>query len=135
MDYNQLLQAAIEARKAAYIPYSHFGVGAALQDATGHVHNGCNVENAAYGPTNCAERTALFRAIADGCAPRSFTALAVVGDTDEPIAPCGVCRQVILELCAPDMPVILGNMKGDMKVVTVSELLPHGFSPEHVNKA
>jgi cytidine deaminase len=135
MDYNQLLQAAIEARKAAYIPYSHFGVGAALQDATGHVHYGCNVENAAYGPTNCAERTALFRAIADGCAPHSFTALAVVGDTDEPIAPCGVCRQVILELCAPDMPVVLGNLKGDMKVVTVSELLPHAFAPEHVNKA
>lgn len=135
MNYNQLLQAAIEARKAAYIPYSHFGVGAALQDATGHIHHGCNIENAAYGPTNCAERTALFRAIADGCAPRSFAALAVVGDTEMPIAPCGVCRQVILELCAPDMPVVLGNMKGDMKVVTVSDLLPHAFSPEHVNKA
>lgn len=133
MDYKQLLQAAVEARKAAYIPYSQFGVGAALQDATGHVHYGCNVENAAYGPTNCAERTALFRAIADGCAPRSFTALAVVGDTEDPIAPCGVCRQVILELCAPDMPVILGNMKGDMKVVTVSDLLPHAFAPEHLN--
>ncbi|MBB6729704.1 cytidine deaminase [Cohnella zeiphila] len=124
----QLIREAAEARTRAYAPYSNFKVGAALLDADGVVHPGCNVENAAYGPTNCAERTALFRAIADGCAPGSFRALAVIGDTDEPIAPCGVCRQVISELCAPDMPIILSNLKGDVRVTTPSELLPGAFS-------
>lgn len=132
MDYVQLLQEAVKARTAAYIPYSGFGVGAALLDVDGHVHHGCNVENAAYGPTNCAERTALFRAIADGRKPGSFKAIAVVGDTDEPISPCGVCRQVLLELCDPDMPVILGNLKGDMRKTTVSELLPFAFRSDHL---
>lgn len=132
MDKAQLLQEAIAARNSAYIPYSGFGVGAALLDSEGHVHRGCNVENAAYGPTNCAERTALFRAIADGLSPGSFRALAVVGDTEEPISPCGVCRQVILELCAPDMPVFLGNLKGDIRETTVGELLPFAFGPSHL---
>lgn len=132
MDYVQLLQEAVKARTAAYIPYSGFGVGAAILDGEGHVHLGCNVENAAYGPTNCAERTALFRAIADGRKPGSFKAIAVVGDTEEPISPCGVCRQVLLELCDPDMPVILGNLKGDMRKTTVSELLPFAFRPDHL---
>ncbi|GAA0135935.1 cytidine deaminase [Paenibacillus sp. YSY-4.3] len=135
MDNTSLLLEAIKARAAAYIPYSGFAVGAALLDADGHVHYGCNIENAAYGPTNCAERTALFRAVADGLAPGSFKALAVIGDTDEPIAPCGVCRQVMLELCSPDMPVILGNMKGDIKETTVGELLPHAFGPADLQKS
>lgn len=134
MDDNQLIQEAIQARKAAYIPYSGFGVGAALLDEKGQVHRGCNVENAAYNPTNCAERTALFRAIADGHRPGTFRALAVVGDTDEPIAPCGVCRQVLLELCGPDMPVILGNLKGNIRRTTVGELLPFAFAPSHLDE-
>ena len=127
MDNRQLLNQAIEAMKRAYVPYSHFRVGAALLDAEGHVHYGCNVENAAYSPTNCAERTALFRAIADGCEPKSFKAIAVAGDTEGPIAPCGVCRQVLIELCNPDMPVIMGNVNGDMTVMTVADLLPGAF--------
>ncbi len=135
MSNTELLLEAIKARAAAYIPYSGFAVGAALLDADGHVHHGCNVENAAYGPTNCAERTALFRAVADGLAPRSFRALAVIGDTEHPIAPCGVCRQVMLELCSPDMPVILGNMKGDVKETTVAELLPHAFGPADLERS
>lgn len=127
MDHNQLLEEAKKARDRAYTPYSHFNVGAALVDESGHIHYGCNVENAAYGPTNCAERTALFRALADGCAPRTFKAIAVVGDTSGPISPCGVCRQVMVELCSPDMPVIMGNLNGDISVMKVADLLPGAF--------
>lgn len=124
----QLLEAAKAVRANAYVPYSHFAVGAVFMDAEGRLHAGCNVENAAYGPTNCAERTALFRAIADGRQAGEFVAAAVIGDTEQPIAPCGVCRQVMIELCAPDMPVVLGNMRGDMVTTTVAALLPGAFS-------
>lgn len=124
---DRLLRAATEARTRAYIPYSRFGVGAALLDAEGEIHYGCNIENAAYGPTNCAERTALFRAVADGLAPRSFAAIAVVADTPEPVTPCGICRQVLVELCEPDMPVVLGNLKGKYRETTVAALLPGAF--------
>ncbi|MBW7456439.1 cytidine deaminase [Paenibacillus sepulcri] len=127
-DWERLLEQAMEVRGRAYIPYSGFAVGAALLDKDGNVHLGCNVENAAYGPTNCAERTALFRAIADGQGPGEFTAIAVVGDTMLPITPCGVCRQVLVELCKPDMPVIMANLTGGRSVMTVEELLPGAFS-------
>lgn len=133
-EWQQLLQQAFEARKRAYVPYSNFQVGAALLDSEGGVHLGCNVENAAYSPTNCAERTALYRAIADGHQARSFEAIAVVGDTDAPITPCGVCRQVLVELCPPDMPVIMGNVNGDWRVSTVAELLPGAFSSNSLTK-
>lgn len=126
--WRNVVEAAFAARTRAYAPYSHFQVGAALLDATGHIHDGCNVENAAYGPTNCAERTALFRAIADGLQPHSFQALAVVGDTEQPITPCGVCRQVIAELCAPQMPIIMLNLHGDWAMTTIEQLLPGAFS-------
>ncbi|GKU79710.1 cytidine deaminase [Paenibacillus sp. L3-i20] len=132
--YTTLLQAAKEAMGRAYVPYSNFQVGAALLDKDGHIHYGCNVENAAYGPTNCAERTALFRAIADGKGARSFQAIAVMGDTDGPITPCGVCRQVLVELCEPDMPVIMGNLKGNFAISTVAELLPGAFTPSSLHK-
>jgi cytidine deaminase len=122
-----LVEEAKLARGHAYVPYSGFQVGAALLSADGNIHHGCNVENGAYGPTNCAERTALFRAIADGYEPGSFVALAVTGDTKRPISPCGVCRQVMVELCAPTMPVILTNLNGDIEITTVSELLPGAF--------
>ncbi|MEK0313014.1 cytidine deaminase [Cohnella sp. 56] len=125
----QLLAEAARAMDKAYVPYSNFKVGAALVDSAGAVHHGCNIENAAYSPGNCAERTALFRAIADGHAPRSFRAIAVTGHTDEPITPCGVCRQVLIELGGPDMPVIMGNAKGDISITTVAELLPGAFTP------
>ncbi|WP_020615629.1 cytidine deaminase [Paenibacillus daejeonensis] len=123
-----LQAAAIEARLRAYAPYSKFQVGAALLDEEGRMHAGCNVENAAYGPTNCAERTALFRAIADGIRPHGFQGIAVVGDTPGPITPCGVCRQVLAELCSPDMPVWMGNLQGDWQRMTVAELLPGAFA-------
>ncbi len=124
----ELIEKAKEARERAYVPYSRFKVGAALLDRHGRIHMGCNVENAAYGPTNCAERTALFRAIADGEPRRTFQAIAVVGDTKRPITPCGVCRQVLVELCAPDMPVLLSNLNGNVEETTVAALLPGAFT-------
>jgi cytidine deaminase len=128
LDIKDLLQHALEAREKAYVPYSQFKVGCALVSHDGQIHAGCNVENAAYGPTNCAERTALFRAIADGYSPKSFIMLAVIGDTEKPITPCGVCRQVMAELCSPEMPVIMGNLKGDYTESTVGALLPGVFT-------
>ncbi|WP_314585040.1 cytidine deaminase [Paenibacillus terrigena] len=127
VDGSKLLEQAAFARLQAYAPYSKFQVGAALLDSQGNIHLGCNVENAAYGPTNCAERTALFRAIADGHQPGSFQAIAVIGDTDTPITPCGVCRQVLVELCGREMPVFMGNIKGDWTQTTVGDLLPGAF--------
>ncbi|MDP5273099.1 cytidine deaminase [Chengkuizengella axinellae] len=127
MDKQTLINKAIEAMNSAYAPYSNFKVGAALLSEDGEIHIGCNVENAAYGPTNCAERTAMFRAIADGYKPKSFKAIAVAGDTENPISPCGVCRQVLVELCSEQMPVILVNLKGDQTETTVAELLPGAF--------
>lgn len=129
-----LLEAAAEARTRAYIPYSGFAVGAALLDAEGGIHFGCNIENAAYGPTNCAERTALFSAVAAGLPPRSFRAIAVTADTAEPVTPCGTCRQVLAELCAPDMPVVLGTIRGPWRVTTVVELLPGAFSSAQLDE-
>src|SRR6478609_7320039 len=105
MKYQKLIDEARAARELAYTPYSKFQVGAALECKDGRVFRGCNVENASYGLCNCAERTAFFSAIAQGYKPGDFTALAVVGDTDGPIAPCGACRQVTLELGGTALPV------------------------------
>lgn len=127
--YTQLLHAAKEAMSRAYVPYSNFQVGAALLDDEGHIHYGCNVENAAYGPTNCAERTAFFRAVADGKRPGQFKAIAVIGNTEGPIAPCGICRQVMVELCTPEMPVIMGNLNGQWTISSVADILPGAFTP------
>ncbi|SDC31329.1 cytidine deaminase [Shouchella lonarensis] len=128
MDKKALMEQALEARRHAYIPYSSFAVGAALLLADGTVVHGANIENASYGLTNCAERTALFKAYKEGHAP--FQAIAVVADTDEPISPCGACRQVLVELCPPDMPVYLGNLQGDWQETTVQALLPGFFKAE-----
>jgi cytidine deaminase len=124
---DQLIQEACVARQKAHTPYSHFGVGAALLTRDGVVYQGCNIENASYGLTNCAERTALFRAIADGRKPGDFTMLAVVADTEGPVSPCGACRQVILELGGKDLQVVLANLKGSVSVHAASELLPGAF--------
>jgi cytidine deaminase len=123
----QLLERAKAARERAYAPYSTFRVGAALLAKDGRVFDGCNVENAAYGLCNCAERTAFFSAIAAGCARDGFAALAVVGDTEGPIAPCGACRQVIMELGGPGLPIRLGNLHGAIRDTTARELLPDAF--------
>ena len=124
---DDLLTLARVAREQAYAPYSHFQVGAALLTHDGRQFGGCNVENAAYGLCNCAERTALFSAIAAGCQPGDFAALAVIGDTPGPISPCGACRQVMSELCSDTMPVLLSNLHGDTQQTTVAALLPGSF--------
>ncbi|WP_027415832.1 cytidine deaminase [Aneurinibacillus terranovensis] len=128
MDDQTLILEAKKAREQAYVPYSKFKVGAALLTEDGQVYHGCNIENAAYSMCNCAERTALFAAYAQG--DRVFKKLAVIADTPGPVAPCGACRQVISELCRPEMEVILTNLGGQVKTVTVAELLPGAFSQE-----
>ena len=120
----ELLNAALEARLKAYAPYSKFLVGAAVRAESGKIYTGCNIENASYGLTVCAERNALFAAV--GAGERKFTALCVVGDTEAPISPCGACRQVMAEFKVPR--IILANLKGDVKEYTLEELLPLGFS-------
>jgi cytidine deaminase len=127
MTMQELLERAGVAREKAYAPYSHFKVGAALLTHDGRVFDGCNVENAAYGLCNCAERTAFFSAIAAGYRRDQFAALAVIGDTDHPIAPCGACRQVILELGGPNLPIRLGNLRGATRDTTAREQLPDAF--------
>ncbi len=128
-DDDALLQAAREARDAAYAPYSHFHVGAALRCTDGRVFRGCNVENASYGLTLCAERNAFAAAIAAGVRPGEFAALAVVADTEGPVAPCGACRQVMLELGGAALPVLLGNAGTARTHTTAGELLPAAFGP------
>lgn len=125
--HEELLAHARRARASAYAPYSDFQVGAALITRNGDLYLGCNVENAAYGLCNCAERTGLFAAVAAGCKPGDFVALAVVADTPEPVSPCGACRQVMVELCNDSMPVLLGNLHGAVHETTVGALLPGSF--------
>jgi cytidine deaminase len=132
MNTQQLVEEAKVAREMAYAPYSKFKVGAAIETVDGKIYKGCNIENAAYSMCNCAERTALFKAISEG--DQEFKALAVVADTNRPVPPCGACRQVIAELCPIDMKVILSNLKGDIQELTVEELLPGAFSPEDLNE-
>jgi cytidine deaminase len=127
----KLLEEAKKAREFAYVPYSRFPVGAALLCEDGEVIYGCNIENASYGLTNCAERTALFKAISEG--KTKFTAIAVVADTPGPVSPCGACRQVLAEHCPPDMKVILGNLKGETLETTVKDLLPGAFGREDLH--
>lgn len=128
-----LYQAATKMLTRAYVPYSHFPVGAALLASNGQIYQGCNIENAAYGATNCAERTAFFAAIAAG--QRDFQALLITSTTEDVIFPCGTCRQVMSEFCAPTMPVYLTNQAGKCRQLTVAELLPGAFSAEDLKHA
>jgi cytidine deaminase len=132
MNKEQLINEAKDAREKAYVPYSKFKVGAALLTKDGKVYHGCNIENAAYSMCNCAERTALFKAYSEG--DKDYSMIAVVADTARPVPPCGACRQVISELCAKDMRVVLTNLKGDVEELTVAELLPGAFSPEDLHE-
>ncbi|MDO9077072.1 MAG: cytidine deaminase [Brevundimonas sp.] len=127
MNHPQLIEEALIARAAAYAPYSRFEVGAAVLCSDGRVFRGCNVENASYGLCSCAERTALFSAIAAGYRPGEFSALAVVGPTEGPVSPCGACRQVILELGGATMSVICANLTGQVRVDLAGDLLPGAF--------
>lgn len=121
---NELVESAREVRERAYAPYSNFKVGAAIRTKDGKIYTGCNVESASYGLTVCAERVAIWKAVSEG--EKEFTEIAVVADTGELTPPCGVCRQIIWEFCH-DIPVTLGNLKGDTETIKMSELLPRAF--------
>lgn len=123
---NKLVQAAVEAAEKAYVPYSHFPVGAGVLTKDGRIFQGCNIENASFGLTNCAERTAVFKAVSEG--HRDFRAIAVYGETKQPISPCGACRQVMAEFFKSDSKVILIAEDKSTVEMTVGELLPYSFT-------
>jgi cytidine deaminase len=124
-----LIEAAKQARENAHAPYSNFRVGAALRSASGRIFGGCNVENATYGLTTCAERVAIFKAVSEG--ERGFSAIAVVTDTEVLTPPCGACRQLIWEFCG-DIPVSLANLRGKIEVIQMSELFPRPFDDSNL---
>ena len=131
----QLIRAAFAARRFAYTPYSHFKVGAALLAQNGQVFTGCNIESASYSPTNCAERTALFKAVSEGVT--AFSAIAIVGSREGEVnrivtSPCGVCRQALFEFGGPELTVIMARSEEDYLETTLGELLPYGFGPKNL---
>jgi cytidine deaminase len=134
MNNADLILEAKKARKMSYAPYSHFKVGAALLTKEGKLYHGCNIENSSYSPTNCAERTAFFKAVSEG--EREFEKIAIVGgiegtEADELCAPCGVCRQVMMEFCDPEsFQIILANGKDKHVQVSLKEMVPYGSSPK-----
>ena len=123
-EHDKLIAAARQARESAHAPYSNFRVGAALRAQSGRIYTGCNIENASYGLTVCAERVAIFKAVSEG--ERGFEAIAVVADTDKLTPPCGACRQIIWEFCG-DIEVILANLKGKVERERAGKLLPRAF--------
>ncbi len=128
MDKLELVNKAKEARKLSYSPYSNFAVGAAVLTKSGKVYLGANVENSAYPLCMCAERNAIYHAYMEGEKKEDLVALALIADTDEPCSPCGACRQVISELLPRSTPIIMANMKGDVRETNIDELLPFAFS-------
>ena len=136
MTDKELIEKAKEAAKNAYVPYSGYTVGAALLTKDGKVYLGCNIENAAYGPTNCAERTAFFKAVSEG--ERVFSKIAVVGGKNlhfkDYFAPCGVCRQVMREFCDDSFVILLGKNSDEYKSFSLSELLPLSFSKSNISE-
>lgn len=127
-NYKNLIEKAMQAREMSYSPYSHFKVGAALLCKNGKIYTGCNIENSAYGPSNCAERTAIFKAVSEG--KRDFEAIAIVGGVNklEMCYPCGVCRQVIAEFCEPEFEIVCGTAPEEYEVHTLDTLLPKAFT-------
>ena len=131
-DIQKLISEAYEAQKQSYAPYSGFHAGAALLTAEGRIYRGCNIENAAYSPTNCAERTAFFKAVSEG--ERNFTAIAIVGSREEYLPPCGGCRQVMQEFCDGEaFQIILAKSRKDYITYCLKELLPGAFSKKMIS--
>ena len=131
----ELIDTALSMRKMSYTPYSHFNVGAALLSADGKIFTGCNIENASYTPTNCAERTAFFKAVSEGV--KDFTAIAIAGGKEDAeeldyCPPCGVCRQVMSEFCKDDFKIILVKSETEYKEYTLTELVPERFTPDNL---
>ena len=129
-EFEILYSAALKGFSNAYVPYSKFKVGASLLTNKGIVYYGCNVENSSYGLTNCAERTALFKAVSEGVKKNDIVSFLIIGDTERPISPCGACRQVMNELLNNETIVYLTNLKKDVKVLTDNDLLPYAFTDE-----
>ena len=125
----KIIKAARDSREHAYVPYSKFKVGAAVITKDGKIYTGCNIENASYGLCNCAERTAIFKAISEG--ETELVTIAVVADTIKPVAPCGACRQVMVEFDIEK--VIMCNLQGDEYVATLKDLLPYSFEKKHLS--
>ncbi|WP_346871309.1 MULTISPECIES: cytidine deaminase [unclassified Clostridium] len=132
MEIKELVKLAIEAREKAYVPYSKFKVGAAIEMEDGSVFTGCNIENASYGATNCAERTAIFKAVSEGHS--IMKKIAIVGDMSTYTAPCGICRQVIAEFAAKDIEIVLIKNQDEYIVKTLEEILPGAFTKEDLLK-
>lgn len=132
MEYSDLISVALKAREKAYVPYSNFKVGAAILTEDGSIYDGCNIENASYGATNCAERTAIFKAVSEGHS--SIKVIAVVGDTSAYTYPCGICRQVIAEFADGNIPIILAKNEKDYLVRTLEEVLPGAFTKKDLDK-
>lgn len=132
MDYKMLVSKALEGRKNAYAPYSKFKVGAAVLTEDGKVYTGCNIENASYGATNCAERTAIFKAVSEGHA--TIKAIAIVGIENEYTYPCGICRQVIAEFGSEDIEIVLGKNENEYIIKTLDEILPGAFTKKDLMK-
>ncbi len=134
-EIKELIETALAQRNFSYAPYSQFRVGAALLAKNNQIFTGCNVENAAYSPGNCAERTAFFKAVSEGV--REFDAICVVGGKEEKLtdfaAPCGVCRQVMMEFCEPDFTIILATDTENFQCFSLKDLLPMGFGPKNLD--
>jgi cytidine deaminase len=132
MDYRLLVSKALEARENAYVPYSNFKVGAAILTEDNNIYTGCNIENASYGATNCAERTAIFKAISEG--HKQIKAIAIVGVENEYTYPCGICRQVIAEFASEDIKIIIAKNKNEYIVKELEEVLPGAFTKGDLGK-
>ena len=132
MNYNELIQSAIKAKKMAYAIYSNFSVGAAVLMEDGKIFNGCNVENASYGATNCAERTAIFKAVSEGY--KKIHAIAIIGSKDTYTFPCGICRQVIAEFSSSDTIIIIAKNENDYIERTLEQILPGAFTKDALEK-
>lgn len=132
LENEQLFHFAKEAMETAYVPYSKFRVGAVVVTKDGQLFTGCNIENASYGATNCAERTAIFKAVSQGY--REFEKIMVIADSETPCAPCGICRQVVAEFFDPSAEIVMTNLKGEFLVKTVEEILPYAFGPKYLEK-
>lgn len=131
MEYNTLIQKAVEAKQNAHPPYSNFHVGAALLTEDNKIYTGCNIENSTFGLTLCAERTAIFKAMSEG--ERKFKAIAITSDSPDYITPCGACRQIIFDHCG-EIDIICTNGKNEIKIFRTSELLPFAFGDKDLNK-
>ncbi|MBU3161522.1 cytidine deaminase [Clostridium frigoris] len=132
MEYQDLVSKAIDARKNSYSPYSKFKVGAAVLTYDGKIYSGCNIENASYGATNCAERTAIYKAVSEGYT--TIKAIAIVGVENDYTYPCGICRQVIAEFASVDTKIILGKGETEYLVKTLDEILPGAFTKKDLGK-